>query len=170
VRIVADGSFMRRLLERAFMTTISYYTVSIHSTMCIPQTIERRSVLFCLRKESESFTHSTVDLFQLELCTNKTEKDFIINPLVLEKATFLPRSRELHLEPNAEAGFLKAMYDLFVAAGYPSFSMRDVHGMPTADRLQHQLSALMNFMDFRQDMLPVYDELNRPVSVLCVTL
>jgi hypothetical protein len=149
----------------------SGYTVSIHSAD-VWLKFERRSALFCLREKSESFTHSTSDLYlyrvifylQLNLCTDKTEKDFIIHSSVLEKATFLPGSRELHLEPNAEAGFLKAMYNLFVATGYPHFNMRDLHGTPTPERLQQQLSALLNFMVFRLDQMPVYAEVTRPVS------
>jgi len=98
---------------------------------------------------------------QVEMCDNKTEKDFLESPPeILEAAANLPYP-ELHQEWS-EMRFYTALRDIFENLGYDHFSFRDLFA-PTKKRYQVQLSAFINFAKFREEQLQFYQELSAPV-------
>lgn len=76
-------------------------------------------------------------------------------------------SPELHDAASfAELRFFLALRRVFEISGYSGFSWRDLHA-PVPKRVQQQLSYLMNLFKFREDLLPLYEELNALVSITC---
>jgi kinetochore protein Nuf2 len=64
-----------------------------------------------------------------------------------------------------EVKFFQALSKCLRMTGLPDFSLRDLH-VPTAKRLRHQLSAVINFAKFREEQFKVYAELNKQVCIL----
>jgi len=108
-------------------------------------------------------------LLQLNLCTGKTEEDFIVSAKVIDTNDIYvdENSSQLHGDPQqyVELKLFLALRELFESCGYREFSWRDMYGSPTPKRLQHQLSALCNLAgNFLNEQLKVYAELSESVS------
>ena len=108
--------------------------------------------------------------WQLSLCTGKSEEDFIVSDKVFNPSDIYvdETSSQLHSDPQqyVELKLFLALRQLFESCGYMEFSWRDLYGMPTPKRLQHQLSALCNLAgNFLDEQAKVYAELNETVSV-----
>jgi len=58
--------------------------------------------------------------------------------------------------------FFRTLRALLKAAGYSSFSLSDMVA-PSPKRLRIQLSALLNFIKFREEQVEVLELLNEPV-------
>ncbi|KAL3914608.1 MAG: hypothetical protein SGARI_000033 [Bacillariaceae sp.] len=63
----------------------------------------------------------------------------------------------------------KEMRKLMKTCGVVDFSWKDLH-YPTAKRLRCQLSALINFAKFREEQLPIFNEMNEPRFLLLAEL
>lgn len=75
---------------------------------------------------------------------------------------------ELH-EDFLDVLFFKEMRKLMKTCGVVDFSWKDLH-YPTAKRLRCQLSALINFAKFREEQLPIFNEMNEPRFLLLAEL
>lgn len=104
------------------------------------------------------------------MCAFKREEDLQINIAVLEKGSLFAEYNKDGLHTNfGDVKFYLELKELMRTCGYQRFSVRDIH-LPTYARLRSQLSALINYAKFQQDLFRVYDELVEPVriSIVCV--
>ena len=95
---------------------------------------------------------------QIEFGLGVTEEE-IRSPSKSAQATraALPHP-DLHEESLAELRFLRLCMKFTRLCGLPDFGWRDLHA-PTSRRFRRQLSGAINFARFREERVPIYDEL-----------
>lgn len=105
---------------------------------------------------------------QLENCAGVQEADLEAPKAVTDKVASMPFA-DLHGEGISDIKFFVALRKCLRTCGVYDFSWKDLHA-PTAKRLRWQLSAFINLAKFREDQLPIYSELNEPVSYIMLDL
>lgn len=78
---------------------------------------------------------------------------------VQAKRAALPHP-ELHEESLSEIKFLKKCMKFMKVCGLHDFGWKDLNA-PTSKRFRRQLSGAINFARFREELLPIYDELTQ---------